>query len=129
MSLVVSASWGRGMPVSLWAIAKEGMRNATIKTPYWATWVWDSQANPKTYDLVKRYMHRPSEQLYRTVDDPFEMANLAGDKEHTSVRDRLAQELDRWMVSQGDPGIPQDAQESIDAARRGQHRFFPPATP
>lgn len=102
---------------------------AALNNPYWATWVWDSQANPKTYDLVKRYMHRPSEQLYRTVDDPFEMANLAGDKEHTSVRDRLAQELDRWMVSQGDPGIPQDAQESIDAARRGQHRFFPPATP
>jgi N-sulfoglucosamine sulfohydrolase len=102
---------------------------AALNNPYWATWVWDSQSNPKTYDLVKRYMHRPSEQLYRTVDDPFEMTNLAGDKDHSAVLNRLSKELDRWMVSQGDPGIPQDTQESIDAARRGHHRFFPPATP
>ena len=99
---------------------------AALNNPYWATWVWDSHSNSRTYELVKRYMHRPAEQLYRTTDDPFEMTNLASDKDHSAVLKRLSKELDRWMASQGDPGIPQDTQESIGAARRGQHRFFPP---
>jgi len=102
---------------------------AALNNPYWATWIWDSHSNSRTYNLVKRYMHRPPEQLYRTVDDPFEMHNLAGDKDNSAVLSKLSKELDHWMLSQGDPGIPQDTQESIGAARRGQHRFFPPDTP
>ncbi len=102
---------------------------AALNNPYWATWVWDSHSNAETYDLVKRYMRRPAEQLYRTANDPFEITNLAGDKEHAAVLNRLSQELDHWMASQGDPGTLQDTTESINAARRGQHRFFPPDTP
>ncbi|MFT4556122.1 MAG: sulfatase family protein [Planctomycetales bacterium] len=102
---------------------------AALNNPYWATWIWDSHSNSRTYDLVKRYMRRPPEQLYRTADDPFEMHNLADDKDHSAVLNRLSKELDRWMALQGDPGIPQDTQESIGAARRGKHRFFPPDTP
>lgn len=100
---------------------------AALNNPYWATWIWDSHSNERTYDLVKRYMHRPAEQLYHTVDDPSEMSNLAGEEQHADVQSRLSEELDRWMASQGDPGIPQDTQKSIEAARRGKHRFFPPA--
>jgi N-sulfoglucosamine sulfohydrolase len=99
--------------------------SAALNNPYWATWVWDSQSNPRTYNLVKRYMYRSAEQLYRTADDPFEMTNLAGDGEQAPALNRLSAELDRWMKSQGDPGIPQDTQESIEAALRGRHRFFP----
>ena len=101
---------------------------AALNNPYWATWIWDSHSNSRTYNLVKRYMRRPAEQLYRTADDPFEMTNLAGDKAQSAVLNRLSTELDRWMTSQGDPGIPQDTQESIQAARRGKHRFFPPTS-
>ena len=99
---------------------------AALNNPYWATWVWDSHSNDRTYDLVKRYMRRPAEQLYRTADDPAEMSNLAGSTGHADVQKRLSEELDRWMALQGDPGIPQDTKQSIEAARRGQHRFFPP---
>jgi N-sulfoglucosamine sulfohydrolase len=102
---------------------------AALNNPYWATWIWDSHSNSRTYDLVKRYMRRPAEQLYRTANDPFEMTNLAGEKDQSAVLNRLSKELDRWMASQGDPGIPQDTQQSIGAARRGKHRFFPPDTP
>jgi uncharacterized sulfatase len=101
---------------------------AALNNPYWATWIWDSHSNSRTYNLVKRYMRRPAEQLYRTADDPFEMTNLAGDKAQSAVLNRLSTELYRWMTSQGDPGIPQDTQESIQAARRGKHRFFPPTS-
>lgn len=99
---------------------------AALNNPYWATWVWDSHSNERTYDLVKRYMRRPAEQLYRTVDDPSEMSNLAGMKQHADVQNRLSYELDLWMNLQGDPGVPQDTKQSIEAARRGEHRFFPP---
>ena len=99
---------------------------AALNNPYWATWVWDSHSNERTYNLVKRYMHRPAEQLYRLADDPSEMKNLAGVSEHASVQKRLSSELDRWMKSQGDPGVAQDTQKSLSAARKGQHRFFPP---
>jgi len=102
---------------------------AALNNPYWATWIWDSHSNSRTYELVKRYMHRPAEQLYHTADDPFEMSNLAGDKDNSAVLSKLSKELDRWMASQGDPGISQDTQESIGAARRGKHRFIPPDTP
>jgi uncharacterized sulfatase len=97
-----------------------------LNNPYWATWVWSSEADPETYALVKRYTLRPPEQLYRTADDPYEMKNLAGDAASEDIQSRLADELDRWMASQGDPGTPQDTLESLTAARRGQHRFFPP---
>ncbi len=100
---------------------------AALNNPYWATWIWDSHSNARTYDLVKRYMHRPAEQLYLTADDPSEMSNLAGEQQHAAVLSRLSKELDRWMAAQGDPGIAQDTQQSIEAARRGKHRFTPPA--
>lgn len=100
--------------------------DGTLNNPYWATWVWSSEADPETYALVKRYTLRPPEQLYHTAEDPYEMKNLAGDAASEDIQSRLADELDRWMASQGDPGTPQDTLESLTAARRGQHRFFPP---
>lgn len=99
-----------------------------LNNPYWGTWIWDSQANERTYRLAKRYMLRPAEELYRLQDDAFEMNNLAGQAELEKVRRRLASELDAWMSSQGDPGAAQDSMETLRASRRGEHRFFPPGT-
>ena len=100
-----------------------------LNNPYWATWVWDSWNNPHTYELVKRYMHRPAEQLYHTAEDPYEMTNLADDPAQTAVKNRLSAELDRWMTEQGDPGAAQDTQEAIRAARQGKHLYRPPGSP
>jgi uncharacterized sulfatase len=102
--------------------------DGALNNPYWATWVWSSETDPETYALVKRYTLRPPEQLYRTADDPYEMKNLVADAASEEVRARLAKELEHWMVSQGDPGAPQDTLESLTAARRGQHRFVPAAS-
>ncbi|MBC8354644.1 MAG: sulfatase [Planctomycetes bacterium] len=101
--------------------------DGALNNPYWATWVWNSQTDPQTYALVKRYMMRPSEQLYHTAVDPYEMKNLATDSTSRPILSRLAEALDRWMRSQGDPGAPQDTMESLTAARRGKHRFVPPS--
>jgi N-sulfoglucosamine sulfohydrolase len=94
-----------------------------LNNPYWATWVREAWTNPHTYDMVKRYMHRPAEQLYNTAEDPYEMANLAIDPAFSAVKERLIAELDRWMRAQGDPGAPQDTHQAIQAARRGEHMY------
>jgi uncharacterized sulfatase len=94
-----------------------------LNNPYWATWVSGSWNNAQTYTLVKRYMHRPAEQLYETKSDPFELTNLANDADLAVVRDRMAAELDRFLVDQRDPGIALDSLEAINAARRGKHTW------
>lgn len=99
--------------------------NGRLNNPYWSTWTWASQTKPKVYDLVKRYMSRPAEQLYHTAKDPYEMENLAAGESLNARKVALAEELDKWMDAQGDPGILQDTMESLEAAREGEHRFVP----
>lgn len=99
--------------------------NGALNNPYWATWIWEASTNPHTYELVKRYTHRPAEQLYSLQADPYEMRNLADDPQYAAIKSRLAAELDSWMQSQGDPGVDQDTPQSHRAAKNDQHRFFP----
>lgn len=94
-----------------------------LNNPYWATWIRDAWNDPNTYNLVKRYMHRPAEQLYNTTKDPYELKNLATDPEFSTIKSRLSAELDRWMKEQGDPGAPQDTHQAIQAARQGKHLY------
>jgi len=98
----------------------------SLNNPYWATWIRESTNQPATYNLVKRYMQRPAEQLYHTAEDPYEMSNLAGSAAYESTRKRLAAELDRWMKQEGDPGAAQDTKEALAAAREGKHLYVPP---
>jgi N-sulfoglucosamine sulfohydrolase len=96
-----------------------------LNNPYWGTWIWDASTDPKTYGLVKRYMTRPAVQLFDLAADPYEMKNLAEDPDFRSVREDLSAALEQWMKVQGDPGIEQDTDESLNAARRGKHRYYP----
>jgi len=103
-----------------------GMKgNAVLNNPYWSTWVREAWINPHTYRLVKRYMSRPSEELYNSVADPYELNNLAKASEHKSRLRVLSAELDHWMKEQGDPGINVDTHKSIEAARQGKHLYGP----
>ncbi|TDU69364.1 putative sulfatase [Prosthecobacter fusiformis] len=95
-----------------------------LNNPYWPTWVANSWNTPETYHLVKRYLTRPGEELYHTALDPYEMTNLATDPKHAATRSHLAEELDRWLAEQGDPGAKQDTHEAHQAAKRGEHLYF-----
>ena len=97
-----------------------------LNNPYWGSWTWATETNPDVYNLVKRYMLRPSEQFYHTAKDTYEMNNLAADTSLAERKQQLSAELDKWLASQGDPGIEQDTRESLEASRKGQHRFGPP---
>jgi len=87
-----------------------------LNNPYWATWIRDSWNNPDIYDLVKRYMHRPPEELYCTAEDPYELTNLIDDSGLAEVKERLSDELDAWMEAQGDSGASLDTHEAYEAA-------------
>jgi uncharacterized sulfatase len=100
--------------------------DGSLNNPYWSTWVFQAWNNEHTYRLVKRYTSRPPEQLYQTAQDPYELTNLANDPAYAEVKAKLSNELDRWLVAQGDPGIPQDTHEAWRAAKRGQHLYQPP---
>ena len=96
---------------------------AVLNNPYWSTWVRETWADSHAYKLVKRYMRRPAEQLYHTANDPYELNNLAGKPEFAETQRRLSAELDRWMKSQGDPGVALDTSKAYNAARAGKHLF------
>jgi N-sulfoglucosamine sulfohydrolase len=97
-----------------------------LNNPYWGTWIFNSPENPEAYRLIKRYMVRPSEELYHTTADPYEMQNLAKDTSFAAIKARLSTELDRWMREQGDPGAQLDTTNALAAARSGHHKFVPP---
>ncbi len=101
--------------------------NGGLNNPYWGTWTWQTQEDPAAYQLVKRYMLRPTEELYHTAKDNYEMNNLAPDRALSKRKQQLASALELWMKSQGDPGIPQDTMKSLQAARKGNHLYAPGA--
>lgn len=97
---------------------------ATVHNPYWSSWMATAFDNERTYQLVKRYMRRPAEELYHTTEDPAEMTNLADAPEHAERKARLSAALDAWLTEQGDPGIPLDTVEAHGAGKRGKHLDF-----
>jgi N-sulfoglucosamine sulfohydrolase len=98
-------------------------RNGELNNPYWATWLRDSSTNSHTYDMVKRYIRRPAEQLYHTAKDPYEMTNLANDPAASDIKARLSAELDHWMNTQGDPGALLDTPKAYKDARHSLHIY------
>lgn len=103
----------------LMGLNKDGFLN----NPYWGTWIFQSQSSPAIYQLVKRYIQRPGEQLYHTRLDPFELKNLAHSPDHQDNLNKLKKELMDWRSRQGDPGIPQDSMEALKAARELKHLY------
>jgi N-sulfoglucosamine sulfohydrolase len=88
---------------------------------YWPSWIFQSQVNDRSYELVSRYIKRPAEQLYRIDNDPDEQNDLAGKKEMQQIRKKLSDQLDLWIKQEGDPGAVIDTREQWTAASKGNH--------
>ena len=97
--------------------------NGALNNPYWSTWVFESGQTEEAEAIVKRYIKRPAEELYRTSEDPFELTNLVGDPRYAAIKEELSRELDLWMHDQNDPGIPMDTREAHTAAKKGKHIY------
>ena len=106
---------------------KHLMGKGPLNNPYWATWVEAAKTDEETARLLKRYTERPAEELFKLTADQHEMADLANDPEHAAAKAKLSKALDDWLKSQGDPGVPQDTPAALKAARKGEHKYYPPA--
>ena len=107
-------------------IEKHVMGGGRLNNPYWATWMGaDPIKERDVYELTRRYMLRPAEQLYVTADDPYELTDVANDPLYAESKSRLSAALDAWMAAQSDPGAAVDTVEALQAARRGAHLHGP----
>jgi len=105
-------------------IEKHLMGGGRFNNPYWATWMGDDPMKaPQSYDRIKRYMSRPPEQLYHTLEDSYELTNLAADAGYTAEKSRLSKALDAWMKAEADPGAEVDTVEALTASRKGEHLY------
>lgn len=71
---------------------------------YWKTWVDAGKTDPVAQAKAHRYVHRPVEELYDIVTDPYEQHNLASNPNLTMIKSDLQTRLRAWMHEQGDEG-------------------------
>ena len=55
-------------------------------------------------ERARWYQHRPAEELYDVVNDPYQLNNLADDEQYDEAKAPLAQALANFMQQQGDLG-------------------------
>ncbi len=83
--------------------------NLIQRTEWWAEWVESGESGDEfAQQQINNYEHRPTEELYDQINDPFEMNNLASDPKYRGVIKSMRKELDQWMESQGDKGAQTD---------------------
>lgn len=79
-------------------------KNACTGSKIFKSWREAAKSDEEAADKVRRYEHRPAEELYDMQADRFEWKNLADDPEHASIKAELKKELEAWMKDQGDLG-------------------------
>lgn len=55
-------------------------------------------------DRLYKYQHRPAEELYDMIEDPWELNNLADDPQFSAKKAELKAALEAWMADVGDKG-------------------------
>ena len=73
---------------------------------YWFSWRRKAATNAAAAAVVQRYHQRPAEELYDLKNDPHELRNLAAMPEQAGRLAQFRTELDAWMKSNGDEGLP-----------------------
>ena len=85
-------------------------RKGGDKIDFWSSWLAKADGgDDHAAAMVKKYQHRPPEELYDIVADPHCLDNLIGSAEHKELVAELAAQLDQWMESQGDKGSETEA--------------------
>ncbi len=81
------------------------------------SWREKAQTDPDAADKVRRYEHRPGEELFDIVKDPYEWNNLAGDPRYAEVKKDLRRRLLEWMRANGDKGQQTELEADMHLAR------------
>ena len=79
--------------------------NASLQSATYKSWVRAAAAGDVTArTAITRLLQRPEVEFYDVVADPEEMSNLAADPSLARERARHREQLDGWMLAQGDRG-------------------------
>jgi uncharacterized sulfatase len=70
----------------------------------WDSWVKKAATDPSAARLLDLIEHHPAEELYDTLNDPYELRTLAGRSELKPVLEAMRRDVRQWMTAQGDPG-------------------------
>lgn len=92
--------------------------NVCTNSKIFKSWKAKAGTDKDAAEKVRRYQHRPGEELYDLKADPYEWNNLAGDPHYADVKAELKQQLAAWMASQGDKG----QQTELEAYERQNRR-------
>ena len=104
-------------------------KNACVKLPSFVSWKKKALAgDAAAAEVVRRYEHRPAEELYDVTQDTLEWKNLADDPELAVAKAELKNQLAVWMKAQGDKGA-QTEMEALEhqGRNRNQSRKRPAA--
>lgn len=77
---------------------------------YWQSWVRDAKVSETAKYWVDRYLTRPEVELYDTLEDPWELNNLAAEQKLQPMIRKMKKELYAWMKRQGDTGKELDVE-------------------
>lgn len=79
-------------------------QNACTQSSIFKSWQEKAENDPDAADKVRRYEHRPAEELYDVTKDQYEWNNLADDPKYAKVKKQLRNRLVAWMKDMGDKG-------------------------
>ena len=79
-------------------------QNECTKSSIFKSWRDKAASNSDATDKVRRYEHRPAEELYDITKDQYEWNNLADDPKYAKVKAELRRRLLDWMKAMGDKG-------------------------
>lgn len=85
---------------------------------YWSEWMFESAQRPEVFDIVRRFMQRPYEELYDIKNDPDSKHNLIGEKEFESIHHELSKKLDQWLAKHNDQGMKTDTRATFFKNKR-----------
>lgn len=89
-------------PDTLFTTHITGCKSGPHYLPHWDSWVEKARTNAQAQRLVHSYQHRPQEELYDLVHDPYEMNNLAQQPDQAGLLKSLRAQLGEWCQAQGD---------------------------
>ncbi len=97
-------------------------KNACVKLPSFVSWKKKAVAGDAVAaEVVRRYEHRPAEELYDVTQDTLEWTNLADDPELSEAKAELKNQLAIWMKAQGDKGV-QTEMEALEHQGRNRKK-------
>ena len=76
----------------------------TNEDEVWQSWLEKAGTDAFARQQVTKFQHRPAEEIYDIVKDPFQMNNLINDPQYAKEVKVMRAKLLTWMKQQGDEG-------------------------